>query len=82
VKRKVGTVLDERLLRKAKQVAAREKKPLSVLLEEALDAHLVRLGERPAGRPGQVVEETAGALRIDKKRLTAILKEEGVFETR
>ena len=82
MKRKVGTVLDDRLLWKAKQVAAREKKPLSALLEEALDAHLVRLGERPSGRRGHVVEQTSGALRIGKKALIALLKEDGVFEAR
>lgn len=82
MKRKIGTVMEERLLWRAKQVAAREKKPLSALLEEALDAHLVRLGEAPGRRPGHVVEETRGALRVSRKTLGALLKEEGFFEAR
>lgn len=82
VKRKVGTVLDSRLLSRAKQVAARENKPLSALFEEALDAHLVRLGERGRGHRGRVVEQTAGTLRIGKKLLTKVLEEDGVFEAR
>jgi len=80
VKRKVGTVLDEELLWKAKQTAAREKKTLSHVLEEALQEHLARL-ER-GGPPGAKarVKETAGVLKVSKKVLAAVLREPGVYE--
>jgi hypothetical protein len=82
VKRKLGTVMEESLLWRAKQVAAREKKPSSALLEEALDAHLARLEETPGKRPGHVVEDTRGTLRVSKKIVNALLAEEGFFEAR
>src|SRR5260370_31462665 len=80
VKRKVGTVLEEELLWKAKQTAAREKKTLSRVLEEALQEHLARL-ER-GGPPGAKarVKETAGVLKVPKKVLAAVLQEPGVYE--
>jgi hypothetical protein len=43
--------LDEKLLREAEQVAAREGRTLSALLEDALRARLPR-DERPEGSPG------------------------------
>ena len=80
VKRKVGTVLEEELLWKAKQTAAREKKTLSHVLEEALQEHLARL-ER-GGPPGAKarVKETAGVLKVSKKVLAAVLREPGVYD--
>lgn len=80
VKRKVGTVLDEELLWRAKQTAVREKKTLSLLLEEALQEHLARLerGGR-AGAKGRV-KKTAGVLKVHKKVLAAVLREPGFYE--
>ncbi len=80
MKRKVGTVLEEELLWKAKQAAAREKKTLSRVLEEALQEHLAHRerGEPPGGKAR--VEQTAGVLKVPKKVLTAVLQEPGVYE--
>lgn len=79
-KRKVGTVLDEELLWRAKQAAVREKKTLSLLLEEALEAHLSRLEGSGAERRKGLVQETRGVFKVDKKLLEAVLAEEGLYE--
>ncbi len=39
---KVGTILDEKILRQAKAFAARQGKSLGQLIEEALEEHLAR----------------------------------------
>ena len=80
VKRKVGTVLGEELLWKAKQAAARERKTLSLLLEEALREHLARLEGRTAAHAKGRVAETKGALKVSKKLLDAVLREPGLYE--
>lgn len=80
MKRKVGTVLEEDLLWKAKRAAVREKKTLSLLLEEALQEHLTRLEVRGAARGKSLVEETRGAMKVRKELLKAVLAEEGFYE--
>lgn len=81
MKRKVGTVLGEDLLWKAKQAAAREKKTLSLLLEEALREHLARLEGRVAPAAKAHVQETKGALKVSKRLLDAVLREPGLYAT-
>lgn len=80
MKRKVGTVLEEELLWKAKRAAVRERKTLSLLLEEALQEHLSRLEGRRAARGKSLVEETRGVFKVSKKLLKAVLAEEGLYE--
>ncbi len=78
MKRKVGTVLEEELLSRAKRAAVRGKKTLSLLLEEALQEHLARLERRVPVRGKSLVEETRGVLKVRKKLLDAVLAEEGL----
>ena len=73
MKTKIGTVLDHELLRRARSVAAREGKRLNQVLEEALSDHLKR---KTAGQPGGVVARTAGCLRLSRRRVDRILREE------
>ena len=68
-KKKIGTVLDEELLRRAKMPAAREGIPLSHLLEKALQAYLGQ-GKR------SVADEMWGAIRIDPVLLKQMMEEE------
>ena len=77
VKRKIGTVIDEDLLRRAKVVAAAEGMPLSKVLEGALREYLSR---RRGGRSGGVVGSTWGVMQADVSLLQAIMEEEGVLE--
>jgi len=80
MKRKVGTVLEEELLWRAKQAAVREKKTLSLLLEEALEAHLARLEGPGADRCRSLVQETRGVFTVNRKLLEAVMAEEGFRE--
>lgn len=80
MKRKVGTVLEEELLWRAKRAAVREKKTLSLLLEEALEAHLARLEGPGAGRRKSLVQETRGVFKVERKVLEAVMAEEGLYE--
>lgn len=78
MKTKIGTVLDERLLRQARAVATREGKRLNRVLEEALANHLRRkLTDRGRG----IAARTAGSLRLSRRRVDRILREEpGILE--
>jgi hypothetical protein len=70
---KIGTVLDATLLRQARSVAAREGKRLNQVLEEALAEHLKR---KSAGARGGVAARTAGSLRLSRRQVDRILREE------
>jgi hypothetical protein len=73
MKTKIGTILDDGLLRRARAVAAREGKRLNEVFEEALAAHLQR--KTGVTRSGTVAR-TAGALRLSRRRVERILREE------
>jgi hypothetical protein len=73
MKTKIGTVLDEKLLQQARAVAAREGKRLNQVLEEALSDHLKR---KASVRRGGVVARTAGSLRLARRQVDRILREE------
>ncbi len=78
MKTKIGTVLDEKLLREARSVAAREGKRLNQVLEEALSDHLKR---KSAVNRGGVAARTAGSLRLSRRQVDRILREEpGILE--
>ena len=77
MRQKVGTVLDEGILKRAKVRAAQEGKAFNELLEEALQAYLSRHGASSARR---LVEEGWGVFRVTPKELKEALKGE-IFET-
>lgn len=68
-KKKIGTVLDEELVRRAKIAAAREGVPLSQLLEKALVAYL-RAGKR------DIVAETWGAMHVSPSVFKEVMEDE------
>lgn len=74
MKQKVGTVLDQRLLRQAKTAAARRGRPLSAVIEEALRAWLER--ETQTMPTPSLVAQTAGNMAIDPTVLATILAED------
>lgn len=74
MKRKMGTVLDEEVLRAAKVLAAKENRRLSEVIEEALREYLKRRELR--GRGG-VVRRSSGALLAPRDLVKGILAEEG-----
>lgn len=77
MRKKVGTILPEELLVKARLLAVKEGKRLNQLLEEALREYLAKREERGSTR--SIVEETKGALKADEKLVAAILQEEPFY---
>jgi hypothetical protein len=79
VRRKVSTVLDDRLFRRAKLESVRQGKPISHILGEALQSYLDREGGRHV--TAGVVAETWAVLDLDRRRVKRLLaEEEGVLE--
>ena len=76
-KRKVGTVIDEELLRRAKVVAAAEGMPLSGVFESALRDYL---DSRSGLRAKSVVASTWSIIHADPSLIQAIMEEEGVLD--
>ncbi|HSE84177.1 MAG TPA: DUF6364 family protein [Thermodesulfobacteriota bacterium] len=74
MKQKVGTVLDEKVITALKVIAAKEKRKLSDLIEEALIQYLQR-------KRGKIVEQTKGAIAASPEVVKAILEEEPFYET-
>lgn len=74
VKQKIGTVLDQRLVRRAKGYAAQRGVPLNTVIEDALRAWLDRAG--PGKRGASLVAQTAGNLALDPEQLAALLTED------
>lgn len=72
VKQKVGIALDEKVLTSLKVIAAREKRRLSDVIEEALIQYLRR-------KRGKVVERTRGAIPVSAKAVKAILEEDSFY---
>ncbi len=73
MKKKVGTVIDEELLRQAKLVAARDDLQLAQVFEDALRQYLQRKG-RPAH-----VERSRGALQAPPDLVRRVMEEEEGF---
>jgi len=73
MKKKVGTVLDEELLRQAKVVAARDDVRLAQVIEDALRQYLQR-----KQTPAQVAR-SRGVLRAPPELVHAIMEEEEGF---
>ena len=74
MKQKIGTVLDQRVVRRAKVYAAQRGKPFNAVVEEALRAWLDRgAAKSPAG---SLIAQTAGNLAIDPAVLATLLRED------
>ena len=71
MRRKIGTLIEERLLTRAKGRAAREGKALNELLEAALEAYLTR---GPVQSSRHLVEAGWGAFRVTRRQLAEALK--------
>ena len=73
MKQKFGTALDEQVIMALKVIAAKEKRKLSDVIEEALRQYLQR-------KRGKTVERTRGAIPASPKVVKAILEEESFYE--
>ena len=73
MKQRIGTTLDEKVVTALKVIAAKEKRRLSDVIEEALIQYLQR-------KRGKTVERTKGAIPASPKVLKAILEEKSFYE--
>lgn len=74
MRQKIGTVLDQRLIRRAKVYAGQRGQALSAVLEDALRVWLDRAEAKPAA-PG-LMAGTAGNMAIDEAVLAALMAED------
>ena len=81
MKKKVGTILDEKLLLKVKQVALSQEQTLSQLLEDALNIYLLTIDKNKERKNKNITQSTRGAMKISRTALKTVMEEEGVYET-
>jgi hypothetical protein len=79
MKKKLGTVLDDELLYRAKKTALAQRISLSQLLENALKTYLIMIEEKKSSEKN-IVNETKGTMKISPSMLKTIMEEEGVYE--
>lgn len=77
MKKKIGTIMEEGILTRAKWIALKEGKKLNQLIEDALKTYIQ---ERDVGRRGKsIVQATKGVFRADKKIVDEILRQEPFY---
>ncbi|MEW6006738.1 MAG: hypothetical protein AB1595_01085 [bacterium] len=79
MKRKIGTILDENLVFKAKGVAIYKRQSLSHLLEDALRMYLETIEKKEKKRG--ISKNTQGAMKLPKNLLKSVMEEEDFYET-
>jgi len=78
-RRKVSTLLDDHLFRRAKLESVRQRKQVSQILGEALERYLAETGSHVATTG--VVAETWGALKLDRPTIDRVIADEdGLFD--
>jgi len=80
LKKKVGTIIDEELMLKAKQVALSQKQSLSQLLEDALRTYLLKLERDKGEKQKEISKRTKGVMKVSRAVLSAVMEEEGIYE--
>jgi len=78
MKKKIGTVMEERLLWEAKKVALEKKEQLSRIFEEAVSEYLEKR-KREKSKKG-IVPKTRGIIRLSPDKLKVVLDEPGIYE--
>ncbi len=81
MRKKIGTILDEELVFKAKRIALNQRQSLSQLLEEALKRYLQTAGRNNGIKTANIAKSTRGSMKASRKVLKAVIQEEGVLET-
>ena len=81
MKKKIGTILDEELVFKAKQVALSNGQSLSQILEDALKIYLLTVDKKKLEKKRNISQNTRGSMRVSQAELKAIMEEEDVYET-
>ncbi len=75
MKQKVGTLIEENVLRKAKRRAAGEGRPLSDLIQDALESYLSKAVD-PARREAAYQLYCERPMKLTSSQLKAVLEED------
>ena len=78
MKKKIGTLMEEGLIYKAKRVALSQNRPLNAVLEEALSHFLQNETEKVKEK--HIALSSQGVMRLPKNILKKIMEEEGYHE--
>lgn len=73
-KKKISTVIDPGLYRRIKLESARSDRQISDLIGEAVAEYLTHTGTT------SVVDETWGALEIERERVDELMEDDGLFD--
>lgn len=76
MKQKVGTLIEEDVLRRAKRRAAGEGRPLSDLIQDALESYLTDRMVEPAKREAAYQLYCERPLKLSTEQLKAVLEED------
>ena len=76
MKKKIGTILEEEVLRRAKRKAVEEWRPLSGVIQDALESYLSQARPEPAKRDAAYHLFCERPMRLSKKQLRAALEED------
>lgn len=80
MRRKVSTLLDDRLYRRAKLESALRGKQISEIIGEALERYLEEHGSR--GAATGVVDGSFGVMKLEPTKLQKVMEEEDWLEAR
>jgi hypothetical protein len=78
MKKKIGTVMEERLLWEAKKAALEKKEQLSRIFEEAVTEYLEKRKKEKAKQG--IVRKTRGLIKLSQDRLKKVMGEPGIYE--
>lgn len=76
MKQKVGTVLEDEVVRRAKRRAADEGRPLSDLIQDALESYLTAKAPEPGKREAALRVFCQQRLRLAPEQFRAVLEED------
>jgi predicted transcriptional regulator len=77
MKQKVGTILDEEILRRLKEEAVRERRSMNAIVEEALASYFAGKSRDVSLRLSSVERLCSRPFHLSLRRLAALLEEDG-----
>ena len=76
MKQKIGTILEDEIIRRAKRCAMEEGRPLSDLIQDALESYLTSRTPEPGTRESALHLFCEQPLRLAPEQLRAVLRED------
>ena len=74
MKQKIGTILEKEVLRRAKRKAVEDGRPLSGVIQDALESYLSQARPEPAKRDAAYQLFCERPMRLSKKQLRAVFE--------